>query len=103
MNMSKTAALKAASKSVSPINRRSGTDYVFYADLNAANGCAASYEVRASSYRSVQRKRSLHLAQTALGLMGMRNEDTVATLHAVAEDPYTNHTAKGMLVVALIG
>jgi hypothetical protein len=96
MNMSKTAALKAASKSVSPINRRSGTDYVFYADLNAANGCAASY-------RSVQRKRSLHLAQTALGLMGMRNEDTVATLHAVAEDPYTNHTAKGMLVVALIG
>jgi hypothetical protein len=101
MNMSKTNALKAASKTVTPINRRSGTDYVFYADHIVGGDTEGSYEVTASSYESARLKRSTYLAVNALGFMGKRNDGSVASVHAMADDSYANHTAPRMLDGAL--
>lgn len=95
MTMCKTAALKAASKSVTQIN--CGRDYVFYVDRDVKNPNGPSMEVRSSGYSAASLKRSVWLAINALEFMGKLDSESQYAVHAESEDPYTTHTAAAML------
>lgn len=76
--ISKTAALKAARKAVGQINRRSATDYVFYARHGE--------EIQATSYPEALARRAEKVAYVALELMGYRD---VCLRHGEMEDGTT--------------
>lgn len=95
--ISKTAALKSAAKTVTQINRRSTTDYVFYVDRDVTNPRGGSMEVRTSSYDRALIKRSEWISINALEIMGKLDEESQHAVHNQAEDDYESHTAKSML------
>lgn len=97
--MSKTAALKVASKSVTSINRRSSTDYVFY-DCGGPDQ-DYSEEIRKSSYPQAVASRSARVAVNALAYMGKLDEDSTHAVSAQADDFYASHTASDMLDAGL--
>lgn len=68
--LSKTAAIKAARKAVGHINRRSGTDYVFYAPYHDAQPAGPSTELQANTYPQAVQRRTQKVADVALALMG---------------------------------
>jgi hypothetical protein len=73
VTLSKTAALKGASRFVGDIIRQSNTSYVFYAPYREPGG--PTTEVRAHSYWLARRYRTTHLVATALSLMGVKDVD----------------------------
>lgn len=93
--MSKTAALEAASKSVTSINRRSSTDYVFY-DCGGPDQ-DYSEEIRRNSYQQAVISRSARVARNALAYMGKLDAESEHAIDRQADDYYSSHTAKDML------
>ena len=101
MKLSKTAALKAAAKTATQINRRSGTDYVFYVDRDVTNSNGPCMEVRANSYDSALIKRSAWVAINALEFMGKLDEESQRAVHDQADDDYESHAAKDLLATGI--
>lgn len=98
-NMSKTAALAAARKSVGSINRRSSTDYVFY----DCGGPSQNYstEVRADSYKGAVLKRAARVALNAMEYMGINVEDANYEISRMEYYCYASPNAVDMLNQAL--
>ena len=99
MAMSKTAALAAARKSVTQINRRSGTDYVFYDCGGPDQGY--SEEIRKNSYTMALLSRSKCVAVNALAYMGKTTDDSTWAVQTQADDHYASHTAAALLDAGL--
>lgn len=99
MEMTKTAALAAARKSVTQIDRRSGTDYVFY-DCGGPNQ-DYSEEIRKSSYPLAVLSRSKCVAVNALSYMGKTTDDSTWAVQTQADDHYASHTAAALLDAGL--
>jgi hypothetical protein len=70
VNMSKTAAIKAAREHVGQIVRRSSTDFTFVGPYRTAEPAGPRTDINASTYPKAQIKRRQLIAAVALHLMG---------------------------------
>lgn len=84
MTLSRTAAMREARASVTPIMRRSPTDYIYYAPWRYCEPHGASTEVQANNYWMARAMRSRSVASVALALMGIPAGDVSAEVHAAS-------------------
>ena len=76
--MSMTDAIREASSLVGAPQRRSATDWVFYAPYRAADTSGPRTEVQACSYAASRAKRATRVAEVALALMGKLDAESRA-------------------------
>ncbi|MEY8688383.1 MAG: hypothetical protein AB9M53_00705 [Leptothrix sp. (in: b-proteobacteria)] len=74
MPLAKTAAIRAARATVSPISRRSSTDYVFTAPYHNGEPRGARTEIQCNSYAAAVARRRTKIADVALALMGVPSQ-----------------------------
>lgn len=73
--MTPAKAITQARKIVTPIYRRSRTDYVFYAPYDIANPNGLNVDVQRSTWQQALRARTERVAEAALVLAGVPHED----------------------------
>lgn len=70
-NLSKTTAMKLASRVVGTPSRRSQTEFVFYAPHNSAKPEGPDTEITSSSWAGILARRTEKMAYVALAAMGV--------------------------------
>jgi hypothetical protein len=99
MNLS-AAAAKAA-RYAGNIHARSSTQYTRYAPWRLSQYKGPTTEVSHATYSAARVARAADVAEIALHLLERWTLERAAHIEHMAQDPYGDHTARGMLRAAL--